>query len=70
MKLYAKSIGRVRSIKQNKKVLLRREISNDSVGYTELRPSCYQRAQYTNQPDDDLDEADSLAFLYELFKGK
>ena len=55
---------------QNKKVLHRTEISDDSVGYTELRPSCYQRAQYTNQPDDDLDEADSLAFLYELFKGK
>ncbi len=69
MKLYAKSIGRVRSIKQNKKVLHRREISNDSVGYTELRPSCYQRAQYTNQPNE-LDEADSLAFFYELFKGK
>ena len=69
MKLYSKSIGRVRSLIQIKKVLHRTEISDDLVGYTELRPSCYQRAQYTNQPDD-LDEADSLAFLYELFKGK
>ena len=69
MKLYAKSIGRIRSLIQNKSGLHRREISDDSITYIVLCPSCYQSTQYTSQSGD-LDDADSLAFLHELFESK
>jgi hypothetical protein len=69
MKLYAKSIGRIRSLIQNKSGLHRREISDDSLTYIVLCPSCYQSTQYTSQSRD-LDDADSLAFLHELFESK
>ena len=69
MKLYAKSIGRIRTLMQNKKVLHRSEISYDSMKYTVPRTSSYGRIQYASQPCS-LDEADSLAFLRELFGSK
>ena len=68
MELYAKSLVRIKDIFQSKKVLRQREIKNDSK-YVLRSSFCDLISQNTSQYDS-LEDADSLAFLHELFGNK
>ena len=69
MKVYAKSIVRIANMLQNKKFIHRREINDDSQSYAVLSQTCDLGNQYASQSDN-LEDADSLAFLHELFGSK
>ena len=69
MKLYAESIGRIGVMVKNNRFIHRREINDYSIRHAVQGPSCYLRDQYASQSGD-FDDADSLAFLHELFENK
>jgi hypothetical protein len=69
MKVYAKSIVRIANMLQNKRVIHRKEINDDLQSYVVSQQTCDLGSQSAGQSDN-LEDADSLAFLHELFGSK